>query len=87
MTTHCRLPSEMPKSAWAEGRAMFTMVASSTTMSCASAMKTSALQRLAFPLGPGESSVPAGREVFGVAGGGGVSAIQHAAGAGGPRCG
>src|SRR5689334_25412193 len=40
----------MPRSAWAEGRAMFTMVASSTTISWASAMKTSAFQRLASPV-------------------------------------
>ncbi len=44
--THCLLPSEMPRSVWAEGRAMFTMVASSTTISWASAMKASAFQRL-----------------------------------------
>src|SRR5690242_3601889 len=41
----------MPRSCWAEGRAMFTMVASRTTISWASAMKTSAFQRLASPLG------------------------------------
>src|SRR5689334_15805847 len=40
----------MPRSVWADGRAMFTMVASSTTISWASAMKTSAFQRLASPV-------------------------------------
>src|SRR5882757_10718211 len=44
--THCRLPSDIPRSCWAEGSAMFTMVASRTTISWASAMKLSAFQRL-----------------------------------------
>ncbi len=38
VTTHCRWSSENPRSAWAEGRAMFTMVASRTTMSWARPM-------------------------------------------------
>src|ERR1041384_7051471 len=41
----------MPRSCWAEGRAMFTMVASSTTISWASAMKVSAFQRLESGVG------------------------------------
>lgn len=51
--THCLLPSEMPRSVWAEGRAMFTMVASSTTISWARAMNANAFQRL------GSGRVPA----------------------------
>ncbi len=45
MTIHCRLPLEKPRSAWADGKAMFTTVASSTTMSCASATVVSVSQR------------------------------------------
>ncbi len=45
MITHCRLLSDMPRSRWADGRAMFTIVASSTTMSWAMAMTTSPHQR------------------------------------------
>src|SRR3954452_19543491 len=43
--THCRLASENCRSAWACGRAMFTMVASRTTISWAMPMKASAFQR------------------------------------------
>src|SRR5690242_2308933 len=43
--THCLLASEMPRSCWALGSAMFTMVESSTTISWAREMKTSAFQR------------------------------------------
>jgi hypothetical protein len=32
---HCRLASEKPSASWALGRAMFTIVASSTTINCA----------------------------------------------------
>src|SRR6185437_12759074 len=35
-TTHCRSVLENPSARWAEGSAMFTIVASSTTISCAS---------------------------------------------------
>jgi hypothetical protein len=43
--THWRSPSEKPRSAWAEGRAMFTTVESSTTMSCARPTMTRVSQR------------------------------------------
>ena len=36
VTTHCRSAMENPSARWAEGSAMFTIVASSTTISCAS---------------------------------------------------
>ncbi|BDZ45775.1 hypothetical protein GCM10025866_16840 [Naasia aerilata] len=45
MMTHWRSPSEKPRSVCAEGSAMFTTVASSTTMSCASPTVTSVHQR------------------------------------------
>src|SRR5215212_2764561 len=35
----------MPSASWADGRAMFTMLASSTTINCATAMTTSASHR------------------------------------------
>lgn len=43
--THCRLASDIPRSRWADGRAMFTIVASSTTISCAIAITTRPHQR------------------------------------------
>jgi hypothetical protein len=36
--THCRWSSEKPRSAWADGSAMFTIVTSSTTSSWAMPM-------------------------------------------------
>ena len=42
LTTHARLLSEKPSAVWMCGRATFTMVPSSTTMSCAVAMTASA---------------------------------------------
>jgi hypothetical protein len=39
---HCRLASLMPRSAWAVGSAMLTIVASSTISSCETAMTASA---------------------------------------------
>jgi 3-methyladenine DNA glycosylase/8-oxoguanine DNA glycosylase len=33
VTTHCRSPSEKPSACWADGSAMFTIVASSTSIS------------------------------------------------------
>jgi hypothetical protein len=43
--THCRPSLEKPRSRCAEGRAMFTIVASSTTISCASPITARASQR------------------------------------------
>src|SRR5437660_1186718 len=43
--THCRLASEMPRSCWACGSAMFTIVESSTTINWAREMNHSAFQR------------------------------------------
>ncbi len=45
--THCRLPSLKPRSCCASGSAMFTTVASSVTMSCATPSTTSTHQRTA----------------------------------------
>ncbi|GAA4742417.1 hypothetical protein GCM10025783_12250 [Amnibacterium soli] len=45
MTTHWRSAFEKPRSAWAAGRAMFTTVASSTTISWARATTASVHQR------------------------------------------
>ena len=42
LTTHSRLVPEKPSAVWMCGRATFTMVASSTTISCAVAMTASA---------------------------------------------
>ena len=42
LTTHSRLVPEKPSAVWMCGRATLTMVASSTTMSCAVAMTASA---------------------------------------------
>src|SRR3569833_4049398 len=42
---HCRSPSDTPRSRWADGSAMFTIVASKTIISWARQMKTSAAQR------------------------------------------
>ena len=42
LTTHSRLVPEKPSAVWMCGRATLTMVASSTTMSCAAAMTASA---------------------------------------------
>src|SRR4051812_37047615 len=56
--THCRLASVIPRSRCACGRAVLTMVASSTTINCATAMTLSAIQRR----GSGAGDVP-GAEV------------------------
>ena len=45
VTTHCRSMSEKPRTCWAEGSAMFTIVASSTTISWASATTARISQR------------------------------------------
>ncbi len=45
VTIHWRWPSAKPRSRWAEGRAMFTIVASSTTMSWAIETTTRISQR------------------------------------------
>jgi len=45
VTIHWRSPFEKPRSAWAEGKAMFTTVESSTTMSWARATTESVHQR------------------------------------------
>src|SRR5262249_51752872 len=45
VTTHCRLPLEKPRACWADGSAMFTMVASSPTISWATATTTRPSQR------------------------------------------
>jgi hypothetical protein len=45
VTIHWRSPFEKPRSAWAEGSAMFTTVESSTTMSWARATTLSVHQR------------------------------------------
>jgi len=47
VTIHCRLSSLKPSDACADGNAMFTMVASSTTISCATARTARINQRLA----------------------------------------
>src|SRR5205085_2541039 len=46
LTIHCRLPSERWRSLWIEGRATFTIVASSTTMNCARQIRTRTTQGL-----------------------------------------
>jgi len=56
VTTHCRSATLKPRSRWAEGSAMFTIVASSTTISCASPTTPRIHQRRAGPPVP-----PAGR--------------------------
>ena len=38
MITHCRLAMSKPSSSWADGSAIFTMVMSRTTISCATPM-------------------------------------------------
>ena len=58
VTIHWRLPSEKPRSACADGRAMFTMVASSTTISCAIATIERIHHRFADDGAPGRSAVP-----------------------------
>ncbi|KQN39196.1 hypothetical protein ASE87_15480 [Frigoribacterium sp. Leaf44] len=45
MMIHCRSPSEKPRSVWAAGRAMFTTVESSTTISWARATVVRVHQR------------------------------------------
>src|SRR3954462_15758767 len=60
--THCRLASENCRSAWACGRAMFTMVASRTTISWAMPMKANAFHRCGSGAGV---VVPAGAEDMG----------------------
>ena len=45
VTTHCRSPFGKPRARCADGRAMFTTVASSTTMSWATATMTRMSQR------------------------------------------
>ena len=45
VTTHCRLSVEKPKERCAEGSAMFTIVASSTTISCATPSRARIAQR------------------------------------------
>ena len=40
LTIHWRLASLKPRSFWIDGRATFTIVASSTTMNCARQMRT-----------------------------------------------
>ena len=47
---HCRALSEKPSASWAEGRAMLTIVASSTTISWAIARMTRISQRLSSDL-------------------------------------
>src|SRR5271165_3580322 len=45
VTTHCRLSVEMPSDRCAEGSAMFTIVASRTTISCATPSRARTVQR------------------------------------------
>lgn len=66
--THWRFASDIPRSRWAEGRAMFTMLASSTTINCAIAITTSAHQRR----GSGSAAV-AQEGMLGLRGAGGGS--------------
>src|SRR3984885_9395433 len=46
VTTHCRLSFEKCNARWAEGKATVTIVASSTTINCATLSKASTAQRL-----------------------------------------
>ena len=57
VTTHCRPASEKAKSRWAVGSAMFTMVASSTTINCAIASTTRAHHRPVGTAGAGPDAV------------------------------
>ena len=56
VTTHCRSAMENPSARWAEGSAMFTIVASSTTISWASPTTPRIHQRRADA-----AATPAGR--------------------------
>ncbi len=49
LITHCRFAALKPRSAWIDGSATFTTVASSTTMNCARQTMTSTSQRLVSP--------------------------------------
>src|ERR1700683_5646216 len=49
VTTHCRSLFGKPRACWADGSAMFTMVASSTTISWAMATRTRRSQRWSLP--------------------------------------
>ena len=62
LTTHCRSVVEKPSPRWIEGRATFTIVASSTTMNWARQTMTSTSQRLltARAAGVGAMAVKAG---------------------------
>ena len=53
MITHCRSMLEKCSACWAEGSAMFTIVASSTTISWASATTARISQRLGSAVVPG----------------------------------
>lgn len=77
---HCRLPSVMPRSRWADGRATLTIVMSSTTISWARAMTPRPHQRRGS--GGGGASPPLPREAPGRSGplsGGAVSTVGRAA--------
>src|ERR1700742_5061795 len=50
LTTHVRLPCVKPRSCWMDGSATFTIVESSTIMSCARQTTTSASQRRRSPV-------------------------------------
>jgi hypothetical protein len=50
VTIHWRDSSENPRSVWADGSAMFTIVASSTTISCAMPMSARISQRRRLPV-------------------------------------